>query len=229
MQRKIFLFRPRFVILFVILIFCGTILGANLWVASVAKNKIFRESAKIEGRQIVLVLGAGVKQNGELSDILRDRLDSAIELFVDKKVLRIIVSGDNSQANYDETDAMKNYLLDAKIPPRVIFTDYAGFDTFDSIYRAKAIFGATKLVIVSQEFHLPRAIFLAEKLGIEAVGFSANLREYLGQKRLNLREILANVKAVGDILLGAKPHFLGAKFDLTGDGRKSWDDPAGAI
>ncbi|MFA6458751.1 MAG: ElyC/SanA/YdcF family protein [Patescibacteria group bacterium] len=222
MQRKIFLFRPRFIVLFLILILVSGILGANLWVGQVAKNKIFREAVEIKDRQIVLVLGAGVKQNGELTDILRDRLDSAIELFVDKKVLRIIVSGDNSRTNYDETDAMRDYLLKQNIPPRAIFTDYAGFDTFDSIYRAREIFGATKLVIVSQEFHLPRAIFLAEKLGIEAVGFSANLRAYTGQTRLNLREIFANVKAVGDILLGTKPHFLGDKFELTGDGRESW-------
>jgi SanA protein len=222
MKRPIFLFRPRFVILFLILLFVGAILGANFWVGSVAAGKILREVGALDEQNVVLVLGARVAENGAPSDILRDRLDTAIELFAAGKVARIIVSGDNSRKNYDETDAMRDYLLARNIPPRIIFTDYAGFDTFDSIFRAREIFGAEKLILVSQKFHLPRAIFLAQKLGIDALGFSANLRKYRDETRMNLREILANVKAAGNILLRSEPHFFGEKFDLADDGTKSW-------
>jgi len=224
MKRKIFLFRSRFLVLLLILIFVSGILGANFWVGHIAAGKIFQKVDAIEDHQIILVLGAGVEQDDKISDVLRDRLDTAVELFTNRKVLRIIISGDNSRENYNETDSMRNYLLEAGIPPRIIFTDYAGFDTFDSIFRAREIFGAEKLILISQEFHLPRAIFLAEKLGIEALGFSANLRKYRNQPQMNLREVLANTKAVGNILFNSKPHFLGEKFDLAGDGTKSWTD-----
>jgi len=224
MKRKIFLFRTRFIILSLALIFASGIFGANFWVGRVSAGKIFREVDAIDGRNIVLILGSGIGKNGELSDILRDRLDSTMELFANGKVSRIIVSGDNSHENYNETNAMRDYFLEQNFLPRVIFTDYAGFDTFDSVVRAREIFGAEKLVIATQEFHLPRAIFLAEKLGIDAIGFSANLREYRDETRMNLREILANVKAAGNILFDSEPHFLGKKFELTGDGTESWND-----
>lgn len=133
------------------------------------------------------------------------------------------MSGDNGSVNYDETGAMRDYLLDRGIPPRDIFTDYAGFDTFDSIYRAREIFEADDLILVSQEFHLPRALFLAKNLGIKAIGFSANLREYQNAKKMRLREIFANVKAVGNILFKSQPKFLGEKIPIEEDGRESWD------
>lgn len=224
MKRKFFLLRSRFIFLTLILFFVGVIFGANFWVAKSSSGKIFRDVEKIPEKMVALVLGAGIKKNGDLSDILRDRLDSALELFAARKIRRIIVSGDNSRENYDETDAMRDYLLESGIPPRAIFTDYAGFDTFDSIFRAREIFEVNEAILVSQEFHLPRAIFLAEKLGIDAVGFSANLQEYLNAKRMQFREIPANVKAVGNILFNSQPKFLGEKIPIDGDGRESWDE-----
>ena len=224
-MQRIFTSRLYAIFLILFLIVFGAILLANSWVSQVAKNKIFSHYDDIEPQQTVLVLGAGVKTNGQPSDILADRLETAIDLYIESQAAKIIVSGDNSTEHYNETDTMRDYLLANSIPPKVIFTDYAGFDTFDSIYRAKEIFGADKLVIVSQEFHLLRAIFLAEKLGIEAVGFSADLHEYRDRIWLNLREIPANTKAAANILFNSKPHFLGEKFDLTGDGTASWADP----
>ena len=192
MKRKFFLFRLRFIFLAAILIFVVGIFGINFQVSRNAEGKIFREAEEIPRKRAALVFGAGVDENGNLSDILTDRLESVFELYALRKVRKIIVSGDNSSVNYDETDAMRDYLLDKGIPPRDIFTDYAGFDTFDSVYRAREIFGADDLILISQEFHLPRTLFLAKKLGIEAVGFSANLREYQGAKKMRMREILAN-------------------------------------
>ncbi|MFH1546017.1 MAG: ElyC/SanA/YdcF family protein [Patescibacteria group bacterium] len=230
MQRKFFLFRPRFIFLAVILISVIGISGINFHVASNAAGKIFREAEELPQKEeasqkkVALVLGAGIKQDGNLSDVLVDRLESVFELYALRKVRKIIVSGDNGSVDYDETNAMRDYLLERGIPPRDIFTDYAGFDTFDSIFRAQEIFGADELIIVSQEFHLPRALFLAKSLGIEAVGFSANLREYRNAKRMLLRETFANVKAVGDVLFNSQPKFLGEKIPIDGDGRESWDE-----
>jgi SanA protein len=119
---------------------------------------------------------------------------------------------------------MRDYLIDSKIPPRIIFTDYAGFDTFDSIFRAKEIFGAQELIIVSQEFHLPRALFLADSLDIDAIGLSANLRQYAGATSMQLREIPANIKAFANVIFNSQPKFLGEKIPIEGDGRESWDN-----
>jgi len=188
-----------------------------------AEGKIFREATEVPQKKVALIFGAGIKQDGNLSDILMDRLESVFELYAARKVRKIIVSGDNGSMNYDETNAMRDYLLDRGIPPRDIFTDYAGFDTFDSIYRAREIFGVDDLILISQEFHLPRTLFLAESLEVKAVGFSANLRKYRGAKRMRLREIFANVKAVGNILFNSQPKFLGEKLPIGGDGRDSWD------
>ena len=223
MKRKFFLFRPRFVFLTAILIFVVGTFGINFQVSRNAEGKIFREATEIPQKKAALVFGAGVDQNGNLSNILTDRLESVFELYAARKVRKIIVSGDNGSVNYDETGAMRDYLLDRGIPPRDIFTDYAGFDTFDSIYRAREIFEADDLILVSQEFHLPRALFLAKNLGIKAIGFSANLREYQNTKKMRLREIFANVKAVGNIFFNSQPKFLGEKIPIEGDGRESWD------
>jgi SanA protein len=222
-NKKIFLLRPRFIILTLILIFIGGIFAINLAVSLNAKNKIYRDITKIPKQQTALVLGARVHTDGKLSQVLKDRLDTAVELFANRKIDRIIVSGDNSRKNYDETDAMRDYLLSQNIMPRAIFTDYAGFDTYDSIYRAREIFSVENLIIVTQEFHLPRALFIAKNLDIHAIGFSANLRKYRDNQRMQIREILANVKAFGNLLFHSKPKFLGDEIDIRGDGRESWD------
>ena len=230
MKREFFLFRPRFVFLAVILIFTIGIFGISSHVARNIEGKIFREAAEIPQKKVALVFGAGIKQDGKLSDVLTDRLETVFELYTFQKVRKIIVSGDNGSVNYGETNAMRDYLLERGIVPRDIFTDYAGFDTFDSIYRAREIFGANDLILISQEFHLPRALFIAKNLEIEAVGFSANLREYRNARRMRLREILANVKAAGELLLEpirklfhSQPKFAGKKIPIEGDGRDSWN------
>jgi len=174
-------------------------------------------------KQAVLVLGARVWNNGDLSDIFKDRVKTAIGLYKQGKVKKILVSGDHGQSEYDEVSAAKDFILQQGVPGYDVFLDHAGFDTYDSVYRAKAVFQAESLIIVTQNFHLPRALYIAKDLGIEACGVSADLQEYVDIARLEFRERLARVKAFLDLSLGVEPKYLGEAIPLTGDGRESWD------
>jgi vancomycin permeability regulator SanA len=173
--------------------------------------------------QAALLLGARVYADGRLSDILKDRADTALDLYNSDKVERILVSGDHGQTTYDEVNAMRDYLLEAGVPADDIFLDHAGFDTYDSVYRAKHIFQAESLLIVTQDFHLPRALFIARGVGVEAYGVSADRHQYIMANYNELRESLARVKAYVEVLIGAKPKYLGAAIPLSGDSKKSWD------
>ena len=151
------------------------ILGINFYVRLSSKGDIVNNPD--EGKDAILVLGAGLR-NGKPSPILKDRLDTAIKLYKDGVSKRIIVSGDHGKKYYDEVNVMKDYLIDNGIDSNNIFMDHAGFSTYDSIYRAKNIFQANDIVIVTQEYHLYRSLYLAKRLGLNAVGVSATLRDY---------------------------------------------------
>ncbi len=173
--------------------------------------------------EAALVLGARVHAGGVLSDMFRDRVDTAIGLYETGKVEKILVSGDHGRAEYDEVNAAKNYLLAQGVSAEDIFLDHAGFDTYDSIYRARDVFRADSVIIVTQGYHLPRALFVAEGLGLEASGVAADTRVYSGQEGRDLREKLATIKAWLDVALGSRPRYLGDGIPLSGDGRGSWD------
>ncbi len=173
---------------------------------------------------IAIVLGASVRANGEPSDILRDRLVTAVDLYRAGFIEKILVSGDDGQIEYDEVNAMRLYLLGANVDPDDIFLDHAGFDTYDSMIRAKNVFGVTKAIIVTQAYHLPRALYLANAFGIEAQGVAADRRTYRGIVRYTAREIFANVKAMIDVITHASPRVLGEDIDSAGDGRVTWDE-----
>lgn len=172
--------------------------------------------------QAALVLGARVWSNGQMSDIFKDRVDVAIKLYRAHSVKKILVSGDNGRKDYDEVGSAKIYLLEQGIPEEDIFLDHAGFDTYDSMYRARDIFEAESLAVITQTFHLPRALYTAGALGISSCGVPADLHSYGGAARRNFREIFADVKAWLDVTVHSKPKFLGEKIPLSGDGRKSW-------
>lgn len=142
----------------------------------------------------IIVLGAGVRSDGSPSPMLQDRLITGIELYENGVSDRLLMSGDHTQKEYDEVNIMKSYAVDKGIPSEHVFMDHAGISTYDSIYRAKEIFQADKIVIVTQEYHLYRALHIAEKLGIEAYGVSADVRTYAGQSMRELREKAARVK-----------------------------------
>lgn len=208
------------VLVFVLLLI---ILFTNYTIKSESSGFIFKDTSAIKEAQAALVLGASVKPNKEMSDVFRDRVDTAIKLYNEKKVSKIIISGDHGKKYYDEVSAAKKYILEKNIPPEDVFLDHAGFDTYDSVYRAKYIFKAQSIVIVTQDFHLPRAIFIARRLGHNVQGLSADLHSYSGINFMRNREIFANVKAYFDILLNEKSEFLGPQIDLNGSGVVTWD------
>jgi SanA protein len=174
--------------------------------------------------QAALVLGAQVKPDGTPSLMLADRITAAEELYRAGRVDKLLLSGDHSRVEYDEVGTMKRVLLARGIPAEDLFTDHAGFDTWDSAQRAKRVFDVDSVVVVTQRFHMARALYDARHAGLEATGYAADKRRY-GKvlARLRLREAAARVKTLGDVVTGADPHFLGPVIPITGDGRTSWD------
>jgi len=170
-----------------------------------------------------LVLGAKVYKNGNLSGILRDRVDSALELYNAKKIKRFLLSGDHGKINYDEVNQMKKYLIKKGVSEKDIFLDHAGFDTYDCVYRAKKIFNVDELIIITQEFHLKRAVYIAKSLDMKVQGYMADKHTYGIANRMLLRESLANVKAFLELLINKKPKYLGKAIDIKGDSSKSFD------
>lgn len=183
-----------------------------------AKRMLSLEEAKmLEDVDCVLVLGCWV--NGDTPSLmLKDRLNKSIELYDNDVAEKLLMSGDHGRVGYNEVEVMKQYAMEAGIVSSDIFMDHAGFSTYESLYRAKEIFGADKLVIVSQEYHLYRALYIADKLGIEAYGVAADKVEYAGQKKREAREILARVKDFFYTLIKPKPTYLGEMIPVSGNG-----------
>lgn len=166
-----------------------------------------------------IVLGASVS-GGLPSPILAARADEAIALYLKGKVGKILVTGDHGALSHDEVTPVRKYLLAAGIPAEDIFLDHAGFDTYSSMYRAREVFNVHSSVIVTQDFHLPRALFVARSLGIDAVGvitpqMQASVFEYL-------REIPASWKALIDLVMRRQPKYLGPVIPISGDGQVTW-------
>lgn len=174
--------------------------------------------------QAALVLGAQVMPNGAPSSMLSDRITAAAELYKAGRVDKLLLSGDHGRKQYDEVGTMRDILLKQGIPAEDIFTDHAGFDTWDSAQRARRVFDARSVVVVTQRFHMARALYDARKAGLDATGYVADKRDYgRVMPRLRVREAAARVKTVGDVVTGADPRFLGPTIPITGDGRLSWD------
>lgn len=173
---------------------------------------------------VALVLGAHVLPNNEPSDILRDRLLTAVALYDASIVKTILVSADNGQESYDEVNAMRMVLLREGVAPEDIFLDHAGFDTYDSMYRAANVFGARSLIVVTQRYHLPRALYLGTQFGMDVQGIPADRQRYRRIFQYRLREVVADVKAVIEVMRGATARYGGTRIDLTGDGQQTWDE-----
>ena len=187
-----------------------TTLGINYYVKLDAKDKIILvKETKNKDVDCILVLGAGIKADGTPSPMLEDRLEIAIEIYKLRPDLPILVSGDNGSEDYNEIRAMKEYLLEKGISETAIFADYAGFSTYDSLYRLKHVFKIEKVFIVTQKYHLYRAIHLANKLGIKSYGISASLEDYKGQPYYDFREYLARNKDFIKAIIKPKPTYLG--------------------
>lgn len=200
---------------------------SNLIIVNANKSKMVSdEELKELKADCILILGAGVWDDGKPSPILADRLDEGARLYKENIAEKILVSGDHGQTNYDEVNAMKKYLTDAGVPGEDVFMDHAGFSTYESIYRAKEVFGVEKLIVVTQEYHMYRALYICEKLGLTACGASADPREYAGALMRNAREMIARDKDVFTCLFKPKPTYLGDPVDIHGDGNVTNDNPA---
>ncbi|MDR1747959.1 MAG: YdcF family protein [Spirochaetaceae bacterium] len=215
----------RILLLVFIVCFAASLCANIIVIASTAKY-IYTDIEKLPKKQAVLVPGALVR--GEiLSRVLEDRVKTAVSVMKAGSAEKILLSGDHGRRNYDEVNGMKKYLLlrEPWIPPEHIFLDHAGFNTYDSMFRAKKVFEVSSLIITTQQFHISRAVFIARSLGIDAVGYAVSQRTYSKalQSQWSIREYLARVKAVIDIMTRRNPRYLGPAIPVTGDGRASWD------
>jgi SanA protein len=165
-------------------------------------------------RPVAIVFGAGIRSDGRLSPMLRDRMDTAIDLYRLGLVRKLLVSGDNRFVSYDEPGRMYDYAVAQGLPPQDVVRDYAGRRTYDTCYRASAIFGVTRAILVTQRFHLPRALFTCRSLGVDAVGFSADRRIYLSNPYYRLRDAFATLRAWWDVMIAHPTPVLGAKEDM---------------
>jgi len=194
---------------FLFLIAASLMTLVNFYVLNASKDLIHKQVKDVPAKSVALVLGAKVYTSGKLSDILADRALTAKDLYDAGKVRKILVSGDNGSKKYDEVTAVKEFLIGKGVPSADIHLDYAGFDTYDSMYRARDVFKVDSMVIVTQEFHLPRAIYIAKSLGLDAVGLTADKHVYVASLYNDVREFFARMKAFIDVSLHAKPRFLG--------------------
>lgn len=199
------------------------VITINLVVFYSGQANLYKDPNDLPATKVGLLLGAKVHRDGRLSQMMQDRADTALSAYENGKIEKILMSGDHGTSGYDEVNTVKNYLLDKGVRAEDLFLDHAGFDTYDSVYRAKAIFGVSEMTIVTQKFHLPRAVYIANSLNIKAHGLIADKRDYAGMFWNESREVLARSKAFLDITTGAKPKFLGEPISIDGDSKLSWD------
>ena len=217
----------KIMVVFFIVVFCIAVLlgiyalSINAYMVNSTEDKILtaEESGDLSDVDCILVLGAGV-HGTTLSHMLEDRVKTGITLYELGSAPKILMSGDHGQDDYDEVNAMKNYAKEKGVPSEDIFMDHAGFSTYESIYRARDIFGCKKIIIISQKYHLYRAIYVAEYLGLEAYGVDSQLRPYAADTNIynTIREFLARNKEFIYVRLNPKPTYLGEVIPINGNG-----------
>ena len=197
----------------------------NIIVLLSAQSRIVDiEEAKALGSfDCILVLGAGVWRNNRPSHVLEDRLKIGIEAYCAGVSDKLLMSGDHGRNNYDEVNVMKSFAMDCGIPSENIFMDHAGFSTYDSMYRARDVFSAHRVLIVTQKFHMYRALYIANALGLEAYGLTSDLREYANATYSQLRESLARVKDFFMVIFKPLPTYLGEVLPVNGNGNVTND------
>ncbi len=216
--------RRMIVIVSVLLALCvigvAFVVISNICVKSSVKERIIsaEQAAKIEDADCIIILGCLVKSSGEPSDMLSDRLERGVEIYDLGGAPKILMSGDHGRAEYDEVGAMKEYAVENGVPSEDVFLDHAGFSTYESMYRAKEIFGVKKAIIVTQGYHLYRALYIAKSLGIDAYGVASDQRTYVNQTFRDVREALARSKDMLYCAIKPAPTYLGEKISLDGDG-----------
>lgn len=207
------------IFLIIIIVVIVIMLGINLYVKSSTKKQIIENDdySSLKDIDCIIVLGAGI-WGDKPSPMLEDRLLKAIDLYQNNVSSKIIMSGDHGRQDYDEVNTMKSFAIEKGVPSESIFMDHAGFSSYESIYRAKEIFGAKKIVIVTQKYHLYRALYIANQLGIEAYGVGADPRQYVGATYREIREILARNKDFIKCIFKPEPTYLGDTIPVSGNG-----------
>lgn len=196
---------------------------ANAYVLLSTQGEATSNVAEVPNAEVAIVPGALVEPDGRMSSMLAARVQQAAALWHAGKVEKVLVSGDHHTWAYDEPDTMRRALVRDGVSPVDIFEDHAGFDTWATMVRAHSIFGIRGAVIVTQGFHMPRALYLAKEAGIEATGLTADLQPWgLEGKKSDIREVLSRMKAIADVALNA-PAMAGPRIPISGDGRVSWE------
>lgn len=196
----------------------------NFYVRQSTKKQILDEAAAaaLDDVDCILVLGAGI-WGDRPSPMLEDRLQTAISLYDRQAAPKLLMSGDHGREEYDEVNTMKRYAMTEGVPSEDIFMDHAGFSSYESMYRAKEIFQAKKIIIVTQEYHLYRSLYIARRLGLEAYGVSADPRQYAGAAYRECREILARNKDFVKCIFKPRPTYLGDTIPVNGNGNMTND------
>ena len=207
------------ILIFAVLLYSGLV----FYIRSFSDGNVYTAEDVPDDADCILVLGAGVMDNGKPSFMLADRLDKGIELYKQNKAPKILMSGDHGRKEYDEVNTMKDYAVERDVRSEDCFMDHAGFSTYDSLYRAKEVFGADSVIIITQSYHMYRALYIAKKLGLKAYGVSADTVKYAGQIYRDAREMLAYGKAFLWCTFDVKPAFLGDSIPVSGNGNVTND------
>ena len=186
-------------LLFLILLPPALVLGLSAWMEASTQSRIYTNTGDVPREDVAIVFGAGLKPDGTPSTILADRVDAAASLYKQGKVARLIMTGDESSSSHPEVSSMRAYAIKRGVPSGAITRDQAGLRTYDSCWRAAHVFGVKKATLVTQGYHLPRAIYTCTAFGIETVGMKAGVDEYRNQDYYNTREILARFGAFVDV------------------------------
>jgi vancomycin permeability regulator SanA len=193
-------------------------LGVSFFVMGSTQDRILSaDEAASLGADAILVLGARVWDNGQPSGILKDRINTGVALYNAGASNRMLMSGDHGSVDYDEVNAMKDYAVDQGVPADAVFMDHAGFSTYESVYRARDIFLVKRVIIVSQQYHLYRALYIARALGLNAYGVSCDRREYNAFLLFSARETLARCKDVFFSIFQPAPTYLGDAIPIAGN------------
>ncbi|MFH1253696.1 MAG: ElyC/SanA/YdcF family protein [Candidatus Uhrbacteria bacterium] len=183
-------------------------ISSQIIVGQAAAGRIFLVQ-DVPPEKVVIVLGASVLSSGQPSDMLADRLLTALEIYQAGKAEKFLLSGDHGQVDYNEVDTMKNFLVAKGVPEGDIVLDHAGFDTFDTMVRAHEVFLLDSAIVVTQKYHLPRALYLGQTADMEVFGVAADRQTYIKMPYFIFREYLARVKAVLEVWFQAEPKYLG--------------------
>ncbi len=204
-----------YTIALVFIVLVAVLILSDVLISGYAKEKTFNDVASIPKNKVGVVLGTSkYLKGGTINLYYQYRIDAVAKLFNSGKIDFVLISGDNRYRSYNEPQTFKNDLVKKGVPENKIFLDYAGFRTLDSMVRAKEIFGQESITVISQQFHNERAVYIAEKRGLRAIGFNAKDVKLRSGIRVKVREYFARVKVFSDLIFSKQPHFLGEQIEI---------------